>query len=318
MKNKSNKKVETGFFNSLLNNPTVPKTSGFAFFSGSVLPIGLMIPLVVFSVFGLLKEGYNQENWYRYFAYCATPVAFAVVTAMYFRISKQSVKKAILAQKCKLKYFLWAIVMQIGLWSLSVLNELFLIFLSNFGYQDPGIQLPSTAGFGIVGVLFCVAVLPAVFEEIFFRGIVLKGLKGFSFAGQVLLCGGLFAVYHQNPAQTIYQFCCGVAFALVALRANSILPSVLSHFLNNAAIILLNHFGVVLGIGSIGYNVILAVAIPCLILSIGYLLFFDKQEKKEDANVDAKADRKDFFVYAAFGIAFHVISWLSVLLSGFQ
>ena len=59
----------------------------------------------------------------------------------------------------------------------------------------------------------------------------------------VLLCGMCFALFHASALQTIYQFVCGCAFALLAIRSRSVLPGMLAHFLNNATIIILQACG---------------------------------------------------------------------------
>ena len=197
--------------------------------------------------------------------------------------------------------------------SLAQVNTLFLEFLGRFGYKSPEIRLPSLNGAGLFGVLLTVAVLPAVFEELIFRGLLLKGLKNFGTVAAVLLCGALFSLYHQNPAQTIYQFLCGAAFALVAVKAGSILPTVLSHFLNNAFIIVMEK---VSG-GEIPRSVqipLLAFSALCLAGSLAYLIFFDK--KSASAKGKEKADKKGFFLCAALGIVVCAVVWLSAFAAG--
>ena len=161
-------------------------------------------------------------------------------------------------------------------------------------------------------MLAVVALLPAIFEEIFFRGVLLHGLKNFSQTCAVLLCGALFALYHQNPAQTVYQFCCGAAFALVAIRAKSILPTVLSHFINNAVILILTKFGLTEFSTPVFWTVV-TVSTLCLIASLGYLLFIDKEKERQTQN---KEEQKRFFLFAAVGIFACAFTWLAVLLLG--
>ena len=166
-------------------------------------------------------------------------------------------------------------------------------------------------GLGFVGVLFTVAVLPAVFEEILFRGVLLDGLKSFGRWGAVLLCGALFSLYHQNPAQTLYQFCCGVAFALVAIRAGSVLPTVVSHFLNNACILLLTKYGVT-EFASPTKWLVFSISAVCLVVALVWLLFGTQKEERADAQ-----EKKRFFVCASVGIAVCALTWFLTLLSGF-
>ncbi len=308
-KNKTNK----GYLFSLLGEPTPAKASGLAFSTATVLPVLLsFLFLFVISVCGLTGGDYETQDWYLYASYLLPQIGFAIVAWLYLRYRGTPVKKALQNQKCHCKYFLVACVLQIGLFSLSELNNWFLNWLGKFGYTDKGIALPSMDGFGFFGVLLVIGVLPAVFEEIMFRGVLLSGLKkSFSLPVAVLVCGALFSLYHQNPAQTLYQFCCGAAFALVAVKSGSILPTVVSHFLNNALIVILYK----LKIESFPTPVFVAfmvVSALCLIGSLVYLIFFDKKEKTEQG----KGEKKRFFLYATVGIAVCALTWLGVLLMG--
>lgn len=305
---------------SLLGSPTSAKASGAAFSLATVLPVAFsLIVLVVLAVTGLSEqEGYAQKDWYLYVSYLLSPISFALVACWYLRYTRTPVCAALREQKCKPRYFLVALLLQIGLLSLSELNSLFLEFLSKFGYTDSGIFLPSMNGFGFVGVLLVVALLPAVFEEIMFRGILLKGLGAFKTTGAVLICGALFSLYHQNPAQTIYQFCCGAAFALVAIRSGSVLPTVLAHFVNNAVILILTKFGVSEFSAPVFITIVVISAV-CLVLSLVYLVFLDENKPSEETplrETEIKTERKNFWICAAVGIAVCVLTWLLVLVTG--
>lgn len=297
----------------LLGEPTQASASGIAFSLAAVLP-------TVLSVIFLLAVGagdYTQTDWFLYVSYLLPQVAFAITAIWFLFYTKTPIKKTLQSQKCKPRYFLLALLLQVGLLFLSELNALFLQFLGNFGYEDPGITLPSMDGFGFVGVLLVVAVAPAVCEEIMFRGVLLNGLKSFGKVGSVLLCGALFALYHQNPAQTLYQFCCGVAFALIAVRSGSVLPTVLAHFFNNAFILLLTKFGVESFIAPV-FALIILISPICLIASLVWIFAFDK--KKDDENEQPttldKGERKRFFIYASVGLAICVLTWVAVFVSG--
>lgn len=295
----------------LLSSPTPARASGVAFSLAAILPSILAVVFLIFlAVIG--AENYTGKDWYLYANYLLSPLAFALVLVWFLRYKKTSFSCACKSQKCELKYFFIALLMQIGLLTLSELNAYFLKFLARFGYQDSGILLPSMDGFGFVGVLFAVAVLPAVFEELIFRGVLLGGVKSFGKWGAVLLCGALFALYHQNPAQTLYQFCCGVAFALVAIRAGSVLPTVVSHFLNNAFILTLTKYGVSEFVAPTKW-IIFGVSAVCLATALVWLLLGENKQKPQ---TDTQ-EKKRFFTCASAGIAVCALTWLLTLLSGF-
>ena len=309
--------------------PTQAKASGLAY--SLVISFVLVFSLVaslVLGIAGVKIDNNNKPDWYLYMSYLVPLLSIFLAIVIYFAWLKRPVKEVVKEQKCHPKYYIVAIFLQIGLLSLGNINEIFIGVLQDLGYKVPGPEIPNLNGFGLFATLFCVAVLPAVFEEFFFRGIVLKGLRNFDALSSVLLCGVLFSIYHQNPAQTIYQFACGAAFALIALRSGSVYPTMLAHFINNALIIILFRFGID-DLASIAYVPYVMITSLCLIGALGYLFFFDlpleepkkfdPAEEKKRAHVirrqkeEEKAERVQFFVGASVGIAICAVLWLYTL-----
>jgi len=84
-------------------------------------------------------------------------------------------------------------------------------------------------------VLLAVALAPAVCEEVIFRGVLLRGLASrIPPAVALILSAVMFALYHVRPVQMLPTFTLGLAIGLLSLRAGSILPAMIAHFLNNA------------------------------------------------------------------------------------
>ena len=309
MENKNQK----GLF-SLLGEPTIEKSSGLAYSLSACMPAFFSVAfLMLLTLFKLMDENVTQKDWYRYASFLLMQLAIVATVYTVLKYQRKSVKTFCKEQKCSPKYLIVGLVLQIGLFSLSQLNTAFLKILGEFGYESAPILLPSMDGFGFVGVFFVVAVLPAILEETLFRGVLFNGLKSFGEVGAVLICGGLFSLYHQNPAQTAYQFCCGAAYALVALKSGSILPTVAAHLFNNGFVLVMTKING--GIIPAPWNIVVtAVSAVCLVLSLVYLLFIDKKPRLEKPKDNTA--RKNFFVFAAIGIIICAISWLGNLFTG--
>ena len=306
MNNQRNRKNSEGFFSSLIGERTRAKTAGL------IYTVAALAIFAVALIIGFIPVGEGEQpQWWLYLSFLAAPVAFLIVGIWYFSYTETSPLAFIKEQKCSWKYYLIAIILQIGLFGLSEVNVLFVEFLEGLGYKDGGITLPSMQGAGFIGVFITIAVIPAIMEEFVFRGIFLRETKEFSLLSQTLICGALFALYHQNPAQTVYQFICGAAFALVAIKSGSMLPTMLSHFINNAAILLLTKFGVS-SFEMPMYAIILIVAGLCLVGSLVYLLVFDRQKHEEK-----RGNYKQLFACAGIGIFMLLLSWCATLLTGF-
>ena len=295
------------------------KASGLSFSAAIVGQyIFLLLFLIAARLCGGLKDGYQEKDWFLYCSYLIPQAAFAATAYLYFSRTEASVKDV--AKKPRAIYFCVAITLQLGLLSLLSVNGLFLKWLEKFGYTPASPAVPSMGGAKIVPALLVIAVLPACFEELFFRGILFRGMKKFGAVAAVLASAGLFALYHQSPAQTIYQFICGACFALIALRSGSILPTVVSHFVNNALILILE----ACGISSFSIETTIILGVLFAIWAI-YLIFFDKNidgvvpEKREEMQTvetaKPKADVKGFVLYALTGIILCALNWISALVA---
>lgn len=84
-------------------------------------------------------------------------------------------------------------------------------------------------------LLLVFALVPAICEELAFRGFI---LSGFARNGRttvaIVFSALLFGVMHMIPQQVFNAFLLGLVMGLLALRSGSLLPGVVFHFINNA------------------------------------------------------------------------------------
>ena len=115
----------------------------------------------------------------------------------------------------------------------SALTNCFLQVLYNVGYSSISSDIV-IADFGsyIVYTLF-VCVIPAVCEEVLFRGLIFTGLKKMGATVGVLGSAFLFMIMHGSPDQTVHQFILGVILALAFLITNNLWIPIIIHFFNN-------------------------------------------------------------------------------------
>ena len=331
---------KNGILGSLLGEPTKEKGAGAAFSLAAVLsPFASFVFIAALTVIGIPFS--EKDDWYLYCAYILPQLCFFGAAVFFFYWTKTPVKAEFRKQiRCHPLFYVLAVLLQVGLLSLSSLNSWFLELLGGLGFESSEIYLPSLNGFGFVGVLITVALLPAVFEELFFRGVLLKGLSAFGKVGAILFCGLLFSIYHQNPAQTAYQFVCGAAFAWVAINSGSILPTALAHFLNNAFILFVEKFGFY---ASIEKGLFIA-SIVCLVLAVAGLTAYEiwsaKKKKSEENSAEKieidekrggtgrneadfsikekKKARGAFWICASVGVGLCLLSWILAFVSGLQ
>jgi sodium transport system permease protein len=95
------------------------------------------------------------------------------------------------------------------------------------------------AELGLAGMLLLIAVLPAIGEELAFRGVMLRGLSRLGPAWAIALSSLLFGLAHGDMYRLAPATLMGVLNAWVVWRTGSIFPAMTIHFLNNGAAVLL-------------------------------------------------------------------------------
>ncbi len=83
-------------------------------------------------------------------------------------------------------------------------------------------------------MLLTVAVLPAVCEELAFRGVVTGMLKKYGDRLSIIISAVIFGLLHQSPVNIIFAFLSGLIFGYIRSCTDSLIPPIVIHFLNNA------------------------------------------------------------------------------------
>lgn len=124
------------------------------------------------------------------------------------------------------------------------------------------------------------AVVPAVFEEILFRKIILNYSKRYGNIFAIVFSAVLFGLYHMNLNQGIFAFIIGIMFAIITLKTGNIKMTMLLHFLNNGYACMIGIFGEESIVFELFNNIVIAIAIFGTIILIRNLPKL-KEIKKE-------------------------------------
>jgi len=133
-------------------------------------------------------------------------------------------------------FFMVVLIFAIILVGFALLHQGFSDLLVSLGYSPGSGPEPSGVPQYIMAVVV-LAFLPAVVEELLFRGLILKGLLPMGKWVAVFASAALFSIFHVNPEQTILQFIMGVVYAIVVLKTGNLLYGMILHFLHNFAVI---------------------------------------------------------------------------------
>ncbi|MCI0340753.1 MAG: CPBP family intramembrane metalloprotease [Planctomycetales bacterium] len=99
-------------------------------------------------------------------------------------------------------------------------------------------------GASLAWLLLLVAVEPAVFEEIAFRGVIQGGLaRAFGRREALWASAILFAVIHLNPVTLPFLLLLGLYMGLLREKTGSLYPGMLAHFGHNGLLVVADHLG---------------------------------------------------------------------------
>lgn len=105
------------------------------------------------------------------------------------------------------------------------------------------------------------ALVPAICEEILFRGVLARAIsRQLPIVLAAAISGAVFAAYHLSLVQALPTLTLGFVLALIAIRADSSLPAMLAHALNNALAITMSRDELPELAGWLGHHPALALA----------------------------------------------------------
>lgn len=93
-------------------------------------------------------------------------------------------------------------------------------------------------------VILVIAVVPAIVEELLFRGLIQKTFERImSPLVSAILAGTIFGLYHLNPFEAVPLIGLGVFLGLLRYRSQSLVMPICAHFLNNLMAVLALYYG---------------------------------------------------------------------------
>jgi sodium transport system permease protein len=162
----------------------------------------------------------------------------------------------------------WMVANLIGQWVLAPPPE----YIEAFRRM----LFPETQARGLLASLALFALTPAVCEELFFRGLILRGLlTRVPPATAIALCAAMFGIYHVDVYRLVPTTLLGGMLGFIAWRSGSLLPAILAHFLNNAVLVSLGTAGLdrrIDAFGAVAKGALLVGA--ALLVAVGALILF--------------------------------------------
>lgn len=243
-----------------------------------------------------------------YTAICALfpTIAIGVVILYYWLYKNFSLKQLTGIKKTNPLWIILSVVLLCAMFfGFGFINGIVQTLIELAGLKTPSSKISITTISEVVIYTITLAVFPAVFEEIFFRGLMLNALSNAKKVCSITLVSICFALYHGSITQFFYQFLFGVGLCLLAIMSKSVIACICAHFLNNFLIILLEFFNVNINLNSA------LIIIMGLVFCGAFIFVTIKALSKQESVMTEKGHAKKFFL--PFGVVGVLICALLIL-----
>lgn len=158
-------------------------------------------------------------------------LVLAAPGAVYLIASRQNYAKMVQLKKIRISTFFWLILFTICVMPvMTFVNAVSMLFVEN---STTGMMSQVTTQNSWLFSMVLIALIPCVFEESVYRGLFYQEYRKVAPLKGMLLSAFLFGIMHGNLNQFSYAFLMGIIFALVIEATDSILASMIMHFIIN-------------------------------------------------------------------------------------
>jgi len=198
---------------------------------------------------------------------------FLVPALLWCRVSRAPLVESLQLRWPTPRGWLATLFLAVGGWSVGSLiwQQLLHRFPGARAYNDwLGELLGKHGQLGFGAALFLVALVPAVCEEVAFRGVVLGGLRRSGSAALAVVGSALiFGLFHFNPYHVVAASLLGLLLGYIALESGSIVPGMAVHLVNNGLQVSVDRFPHLAE--RAGSPVVLGAALACTALGLWWV-----------------------------------------------
>jgi len=201
-------------------------------------------------------------------------LTFGIPSIVVLSMYSKNIKTILPIRKMGTKNYLMIIAMSLAIQPILMLTSAILSqFIPNVSAEILG-DMNMESNF--ILVLLFIAVVPSIFEELVFRGIIFSGYKEIPIFKAALLNGLLFGIIHLNFHQFFYTAILGFILCYFVYYTKSIISAVLAHFVLNGVQAGISHFTTSPQQTNAAYNepsIFLVLAVLGIVGTVGLAVF---------------------------------------------
>lgn len=170
------------------------------------------------------------------------------------------------AKSVSFGFAFWSVIGAVGMCMFTnILNSILQSLFYQMGADIPDMpQLMVHTPTSLIINLFTIAVLPALLEEMIYRGYILRTLRAYGDGFAVLISAMLFSLMHGNLRQIPFAFIVGLFLGFLYVQTNNIWIPIVVHFINNGISVVMEYLS--FSLSDAGVNYLYAIATYGLIV----------------------------------------------------
>jgi len=294
-----------------MENKLTIKDSSIAFLSSIVL---CQLGTLFFAAVGLIIASFFNITNEAFFAFIETAIGSlvlslfmdALIVLIFFTFKRKKDNKIISKPKAK-KILFYILIAAICYLLLYPIVDSFNSIIYKFFPESKFTYNLNTANYFIS--LIPMVILPAIAEELLYRGLIFKGLQKAGNTFAIIVSAIMFSLFHLSLEQTIYPILMGLILVVIMCYENNIIYCITLHLTNNFIALTCKYFNIDLSFNHWTYYLI---AVLCLIVFITIITFIIKKLKSKTQPEKISTEHKTYF---ALCLAVVFILWIIIQLS---
>ncbi len=167
---------------------------------------------------------------------------------LFLKIKGESIKEVLRLNPLRVKHGMLIVLITVLSYPLALFfNLIAMTILSTFGELEQ-LPIPMADNFkDYIVLMLIISVSAGICEEVFFRGLMMRGYEKLGKANAIVLSAVLFGVFHFNVQNLLGPIVLGLIFGYLVYQTNSLYAGIIGHMANNG-------FAVTLGYGLIQFQ----------------------------------------------------------------
>lgn len=242
---------------------------------------------------------------------CITSDLMQLVAGIFFLVlylvNRRKIKETpMVKSKCTPKLFAKCIL---SIFAVNMILSLIDMLLLNFTGFSLSLPSESMTNMNPLLMFLTVAVFPAVVEELLYRGVLYRFLRGHGVQFAAITSSIIFGLIHLNFSQFFFASFMGVVCCYIYEATGKIRYSMLLHMLNNSVLVLFSILPITNEVSAI---IQIALGVVSLVAAVVYLVYRKKKHSALKTDITKETKKNCLYFFTSVPMAIFVLLCIGV------